>query len=864
MLGAPMGWVNTPQIYQARILEEILKPAGIYSTTGAGCLQWMDDSLIYADTFDQYLSVLERLLDAAIAKNLRFNIDKCIFLAETIEWCGRRVTRGKWKFDDRHFEKVLRLPKPKFYHKLAQAVYVANWLAPSIPEFASWRDKFREYTNLRGGTMRELERQNLPVYWTPELTQAWTTFRETIVKTSRTYLHNYEPDEALLVITDASDTHWSLVIMQSSYTFITEPINFKKLEPKPMMFLSGKFTLSQQRWHISQKELNPIVHAFNRLRWLLLSHPGPVYSFTDHRSLKYLLRPELTGRTQHLERLRRWALLFQNVDLVVLHIPADQNYMADLLTRWGSATNDVPTATLNRVQRTEIPVQSTLPWFDSERISPLNPWYRGDWSIPSSSDIAEDQRLLFRSEDIQPFNLRLNKGGKILISFDMGCRITIANHLQMHHPKSRVKEIQAISNYRVVVPNKPDIDIDDLVVALRRKCLHCQRTPRLTRRPYNLTHLANKPGQMLHSDFLYVNKTGYILTLMDNFSGKVLLEYTPSANGETVAQTILTWRAHFSLDEHFILVTDNGSHYANNLLKRLRQSLRFSQQFTVAYAPWTNGIVERINSPILRHLKTLCSEYGYTKEEWPKVLNIVTHLLNNTPSDRRLKKTPNYLFMGHDYNDNLIDENSERLYTSLVNGKVKDPEHKERVKKAVSESRKLLEQTREKMYRFVKDQRNKENKLTVAKKPRLQYQEGDWVLVSKEFTIRGRRKDKPLWVGPYQVIEVVSHDIYRVQDIGEAKSMVLHACFLYFYEPSGYVPTKEVEAVFLQDYGTLEVEKIVIFRSNDNGYELVIKWYGFPDTENTWEPLEHMRQYIPELIKEVVSKDRERRKILSK
>ena len=29
MLGAPMGWTNTPQIYQNRIVEEILKPAEI-------------------------------------------------------------------------------------------------------------------------------------------------------------------------------------------------------------------------------------------------------------------------------------------------------------------------------------------------------------------------------------------------------------------------------------------------------------------------------------------------------------------------------------------------------------------------------------------------------------------------------------------------------------------------------------------------------------------------------------------------------------------------------------------------------------------------------------------------------------------
>ena len=36
MLGAPMGWCNTPQMYQNRILEEILKSEGIYSKPRAG------------------------------------------------------------------------------------------------------------------------------------------------------------------------------------------------------------------------------------------------------------------------------------------------------------------------------------------------------------------------------------------------------------------------------------------------------------------------------------------------------------------------------------------------------------------------------------------------------------------------------------------------------------------------------------------------------------------------------------------------------------------------------------------------------------------------------------------------------------
>ena len=122
-----------------------------------------------------------------------------------------------------------------------------------------------------------------------------------------------------------------------------------------------------------------------------------------------------------------------------------------------------------------------------------------------------------------------------------------------------------------------------------------------------------------------------------------------------------------------MLITDNGSHYANALVKELRQAFRFMHRFTVAYAPWTNGQIERVNQPILRHIKTLTSEYGLTENEWPSLLGTIMHLLNNTPLKRRLDNTPNGLFLGHTQESNLMDENCERLYTEFIDRQKTSP-----------------------------------------------------------------------------------------------------------------------------------------------------------------------------------------------
>ena len=59
MLAAPMGFVNTPFIYQERIVQEIL--GGVENDSSfrrpqARVLQWLEDCLAHSETFEQHLA----------------------------------------------------------------------------------------------------------------------------------------------------------------------------------------------------------------------------------------------------------------------------------------------------------------------------------------------------------------------------------------------------------------------------------------------------------------------------------------------------------------------------------------------------------------------------------------------------------------------------------------------------------------------------------------------------------------------------------------------------------------------------------------------------------------------------------------
>ena len=63
------------------------------------------------------------------------------------------------------------------------------------------------------------------------------------------------------------------------------------------------------------------------------------------------------------------------------------------------------------------------------------------------------------------------------------------------------------------------------------------------------------------------------------------------------------------------LRTDNGPAFANDLLKGLANLLGSTNQFTTAYSSEENGIVERANKEVLRHLRALVFATRF-KDKW--------------------------------------------------------------------------------------------------------------------------------------------------------------------------------------------------------------------------------------------------------
>eukprot|EP00924_Labyrinthula_sp_SR-Ha-C_P010872 maker-scaffold_47-augustus-gene-0.0-mRNA-1 protein AED:0.42 eAED:0.43 QI:0/0/0/0.5/0/0/2/0/348 len=316
-----------------------------------------------------------------------------------------------------------------------------------------------------------------------------------------------------------------------------------------------------------------------------------------------------------------------------------------------------------------------------------------------------------------------------------------------------------------------------------------------------------------------------------------------------MAESLLLWRANFGFAEDFLIITDNGSHFSNNLLHYLSKSIGFEQNFTIAYSPWTNGSVETANNSILNYLKSLVSQFGLHESQWPSILSLITYIINNKPMERRDGRTPNELFLYHRLNTPLIERDLQH-FAITVGNEVHKPLDKEAMFSDVENIITTLDTIQNKTFEVVRLKQEAENsRRNKTATPILQFSPGDWVLVSEHGTQHANAKTSLSWIGPYQIIDILSSNVYLVESL-LGKTRTVHSSRIWFYSHTRPIGSKKLKALFVHNFKQLEIESIVGCRlaADNNSFEFKIRWLGFEQDQDTWEPAVTIYEDVPILV----------------
>ena len=813
-------------------------------------LIWLDDLLQYARSEAELIANLRNIFEKCRSFNIKLSPEKTQLISREVVWVGRKISKEGINFDPEMTRGLVDLTPPKNAQQLQKFVCGANWMRNSIPSFAEAIEPLQSVLKScqrEAGSAKGTRLRKIPLEWSEQMDDAFRNVKKLLENAVR--LAHPDFDKQFCLFTDASDLHWGVVLTQ--VTWIDEQECITKQSHEPLSFLSGSFSGSQLNWSIIEKEAFPIIAAVDRLRHYLLNDKG-FRLYTDHRNLVYVFDPISRGSDctkQTSEKLARWAEKLRAHTYTVEHLPGESNVWADILSRWKDKGDSVQSQSAERLasMMSSMPVKPDMEdfvWPSEEEIHKAQSKSMkemGPKEVPNGVKY-NCQRKTYTIKRFRSSEERIWIPDK---NVDLQLRILVIAHTAGGGHRGIETTLRNVKKYFQWKQMAQDVK------TFCRTCLHCTvNQNEVIPRPLAETLHATKPNQVLHYDFLYIGKMDpeniYVLVLKDDFSNFVELVPCKKADHFAVVDALLDWYKRFGVVKTH--VSDNASHFKEKVIKELNRELGTTHRFTLAYAPWTNGTVEVVNSVLLDTLRALCSEMKVAFRDWVSLLPMVQGVINHTPSVRLSDKAPVTVMTGL--------EPSSPLDCIFV--KRKDVLRKTRVtemelRKTVTRLRESLhdihKKVNEKKTQLRRSQRRSRNKVRQKAMKKIDLALGNYVMLAVPSKTR-RNKLQPKWTGPWTITEVMSDHVYKLKHPLTKKVKIAHACRISRYEDIKL--NKAVENQMWHDGGkhTFRVEKIVDSRENEDGSEsFLIKWVGFEESDNSWEPADVMMEDIPELVR---------------
>ena len=146
-------------------------------------------------------------------------------------------------------------------------------------------------------------------------------------------------------------------------------------------------------------------------------------------------------------------------------------------------------------------------------------------------------------------------------------------------------------------------------------CPACQKMshlrPLIHARAFTIS--AYRPMERIAIDYIHKlnkdqNGKEHILVVIDCFTRFVELYPTSALTAEETADHLLDYIGRY--DTPIQLLSDNGSHFVNGTVTSLLHYLGVDHQFSIAYSKEENGIVERANKEVMRHIRNIMFDNG--------------------------------------------------------------------------------------------------------------------------------------------------------------------------------------------------------------------------------------------------------------
>ncbi len=835
----PQGCTDAALHFQAT-MEECFKEL-LYSQL----LIWIDDMLLFGETIEEYLDALGKFFKLLVKFGLKLSVKKSSLFEKEVTWCGRIIDGQGVRHDPQRLKALIDMPIPETAGELQQFLCASNWLRDSLIDYARvfkpLQDKLDEA--LQGGKRNKKTASGIKLTFSDELIECYKQAKE-VLATSATLSHPTD-DGTMCLFTDASDSGWAVVLTQ-----VQEWDSDKKVADQSHQLLhcmSGKYTGAQLNWSVIEKEAFPIVHACSKLDYLLL-RPKGFKMYCDHRNLIHVFAPGEELKKHVRGKLQRWAMKLMEMRYTIEHIEGPHNVWADMISRWAGGRPEVST-----LRRLTYRKRSRRPPRPSVNRAILRPLDEKGFIWPSLEEIATVQeKYLTEKESDKHIDQGLDSlwrvQDKVWIpasAADLITRICVIAHCGSQGHRGLATMLAHIKKL-FYFPK-----MEEKVKNFLSSCLLCQHVKggKIIPRPWSETFRSSIRNGALHWDFVHLGQSygtsEWVLVMKDEFTHYCELIVCDTPSSEVAVEGLLEWQKRYGIPP--IWISDQGSHFKNQVLTDFARRMKSQQHFTVAYSPWTNGTVERVNRDIKQVLRIMLSEYKLDEKAWPHLIPLIQANLNHTPVASLKGKTPAQLFMGLLVTTPL---------DSLFRPHLKEYPEKVHIDSAISEALTNLHDGLSQMHKEVAEQREQQRSRNQQQQKYSvipNFHEGDYVLYSRVDHISDGNKLWITWLGPYKVTRADTYS-YRIQHLLTGEEKDVHASRLKFYADEHLEVSEELLDHISMQGIKLKINGFKEHRWNDqkNDFEFFVSWQGLEDIENSWEPMATMLKDVPTIVEKYI------------
>ncbi|KAG3215270.1 hypothetical protein PC129_g13856 [Phytophthora cactorum] len=320
---------------------------------------------------------------------------------------------------------------------------------------------------------------------------------------------------------------------------------------------------------------------------------------------------------------------------------------------------------------------------------------------------------------------------------------------------------------------------------------------------------------VLYFDYLFMGESfgdsKYILVLKDHASYYCELGVADTADSAMAVGALLEWHTRFGLPP--VWISDQGSHFKNEVVSELSRRLRTKQQLIFRLLPLDQQLRrEREPGYPPSDQDTMILEYKIHYHDWFDVVPMVRSSINHTAVPSLDNRAPVELFIV------LPCPKPLREFYRSDTGELQEIPDSDNVDQFLTDLRGSIQD----MHKVVQDQRLKK---TLLNEKRGGNVDGNELLVT--------------WIGPYRVVRADAHS-FPIRHLITGVDLDVHALgWLKFYANSSLDVTEGILEHISSQVVVLAVEKLKEHRWNSgfNDFEMLVRWKNLESIEDSYEPL---------------------------